>query len=150
MEVVLPTGELVRVGSCAVQKDAWHSVLPLPQLDGLFKGWLGSSGVVTKLGINVHPLPPVQKTFTVSTATVEDMYSYMLNLSNYEICDDLTAVTWWLAQVPIPSPFKPMPAERRRVVLLREHELVHREGRERLVRRSGRRSWLRNRRRTPR
>lgn len=109
MEVVLPTGELVRVGSCAVQEDAWHSVLPLPQLDGLFKGWLGSSGVVTKLGINVHPLPPLQRTFTVSAATVEDMYSYMLNLSNYEICDDLTAVSWWLAQVPIPSPFKPMP-----------------------------------------
>jgi FAD/FMN-containing dehydrogenase len=109
MEVVLPTGELVRVGSCAVQKDAWHSVLPLPQLDGLFKGWLGSSGVVTKIGINVHPFPPVQKTFTVSAASVDDMYSYMLNLSNYEICDDLTAVSWWLAQVPIPSPFIPKP-----------------------------------------
>ncbi|MHB9148875.1 MAG: FAD-binding oxidoreductase [Thermoleophilia bacterium] len=109
MEVVLPTGELVRVGSCAVQKDAWHSVLPLPQLDGLFKGWLGTSGVVTKLGIGVHPIPPIQKTFTVSATNVGHMYSYMLNLSNYEICDDLTAVSWWLAQVPIPYPFKPKP-----------------------------------------
>lgn len=111
MEVVLPTGELVRVGSCAVQKDAWHSVLPLPQMDGLFKGWLGSTGVVTKLGIGVHPIPPIQKTFTVSAANVDHMYSYMLNLSNYEICDDLTAVSWWLAQVPIPYPFKPKPDE---------------------------------------
>ena len=109
MEVVLPTGELVRVGSCAVREDAWHSCLPLPQLDGLFKGWLGSTGVVTKIGISVHPIPPLLKVFTVSCDNVEDMYSYMLNLSKYEMCDDLTAVSWWLAQVPIPYPFKVKP-----------------------------------------
>ena len=109
MEVVLPTGELVRVGSCAIQEDSWHSVLPLPQLDGLFKGWLGSSGVVTKIGLRVHPIPPVLKVFTVSTRNIEDMVSYMRNLGNYEICDDLTAVSWWLAQVPIPSPYIPKP-----------------------------------------
>ena len=109
MEVVLPTGELVRVGSCAIVEDAWHSTLPLPKLDGLFKGWLGTTGVVTKLGIAVHPIPPVLKVFTVSSENVEDMYSYMLNLSNYEICDDLTAVSWWLAQVPIPYPYRPKP-----------------------------------------
>lgn len=109
MEVVLPTGELVRVGSCAINPEAWHSVLPMPQLDGLFKGWLGTTGVVTKLGVNVHPAPPILKIFTVSCDNVEDMYSYMLNLSNYEICDDLTAVSWWLAQVPIPYPYKPKP-----------------------------------------
>lgn len=110
MEVVLPTGELTRVGSCAIQKDAWHSTLPLPKLDGLFKGWLGSTGVVTKIGINVHPAPPILKIFTVSCETVEDMYSYMFNLSNYEICDDITAVSWWLSQVPIPYPYKEKPS----------------------------------------
>jgi len=111
MEVVLPTGELVRVGSCAILKDAWHSTLPLPKLDGLFKGWLGSTGVVTKLGINVHPAPPLLKIFTVSCETTEEMYSYMYNLSNYEICDDITAVSWWLSQVPIPYPYTPKPED---------------------------------------
>ncbi len=111
MEVVLPTGELVRVGSCAIQENAWHSVLPMPQMDGLFKGWLGSTGVITKLGVGVHPIPPVLKVFTVSCDNVQDMYSYMLNLSNYEICDDLTAVSWWLAQVPIPYPYRAKPDE---------------------------------------
>ncbi len=109
MEVVLPTGELTRVGSCAIQKDAWHSTLPMPKLDGLFKGWLGTTGVVTKLGVNVHPAPPLLKIFTVSCETTEDMYSYMYNLSNYEICDDITAVSWWLSQVPIPYPYTPKP-----------------------------------------
>jgi len=109
MEVVLPTGELIRVGSCAIREDAWHSLLPLPQLDGLFKGWLGSTGVVTKMGTRVHPIPPILKVFTVSTHNIEDMTSYMVNLSNYEICDDLTAVSWWLSQVPIPYPYRPKP-----------------------------------------
>jgi hypothetical protein len=109
MEVVLPTGELVRVGSCAINPKAWHSCLPLPQMDGLFKGWLGSTGIVTKIGLSVHPIPPVLKVFTVSCENVEDMYSYMLNLAKYEMCDDMTAVSWWLAQVPIPSPYRPKP-----------------------------------------
>ncbi|RJR23388.1 MAG: FAD-binding oxidoreductase [Desulfobacteraceae bacterium] len=109
MEVVIPTGEVIRAGSCAINPEAWHSVLPMPQLDGLFKGWLGTTGIVTKLGINVHHSPPLLKIFTVCCDTVEDMYSYMLNLSNYEICDDLTGVSWWLAQVPIPYPYKPKP-----------------------------------------
>ncbi len=111
MEVVLPTGELVRIGSCAIREDAWHSLLPLPQLDGLFKGWLGTTGVVTKLGIRVHPIPPVLKVFTVSTENLEDMTSYLINLGNYEIADDLTAVSWWLAQVPIPYPYKEKPSD---------------------------------------
>ena len=111
MEVVLPTGELVRVGSCAIQEESWHSLLPLPQLDGLFKGWLGTSGVVTKMGVRVHPIPPLLKVFTVSTHNIEDMTSYMVNLGNYEICDDLTAVSWWLSQVPIPYPYREKPDE---------------------------------------
>ena len=109
MEVVLPTGELVRVGSCAIQEDSWHSVLPMPQLDGLFKGWLGTSGIVTKIGLRVHPIPPLLKVFTVSTEKIEDMASYLRTLSNYEICDDVTGVSWWLSQVPIPYPYRPKP-----------------------------------------
>jgi len=109
MEVVLPTGELVRVGSCAIQENAWHSCLPLPRMDGLFTGWLGTSGVVTKVGVRVHPIPPVLTVFTVSAENIEDMAAYMFNLGNYEICDDLTGVSWWLAQVPIPYPYKPKP-----------------------------------------
>ena len=47
MEVVLPTGELIRVGSCAVV-DSWHSRAPLPDLAGLFLGWQGSTGIVVR------------------------------------------------------------------------------------------------------
>ena len=109
MEVVLPDGELVRVGSCAIVDDAWHSCLPLPRVDGLFTGWLGTTGVVTKIGVRVHPIPPLLKVFTASAENIEDMASYMRTLGNYEICDDITGVSWWLSQVPIPYPYKPKP-----------------------------------------
>lgn len=112
MEVVLPTGELVRVGSCAIQEDAWHSCLPLPRLDGLFTGWLGTTGVITKLGVRVHPTPPILKVFTTSTENIGHMASYLRTLGNYEICDDLTGVSWWLSNVPIPYPYKPKPADK--------------------------------------
>ena len=111
MEVVLPTGELVRVGSCAIQEDSWHSCLPLPRVDGLFTGWLGTTGVITKIGLRVHPTPPILKVFTTSADTLGDMGAYLRNLGNYEICDDLTGVSWWLSQVPIPYPYKPKPEE---------------------------------------
>jgi glycolate oxidase len=111
MEVVLPTGELVRVGSCAIQEDAWHSCLPLPRMDGMFTGWLGTTGVITKLGVRVHPTPPILKVFTASTETLGHMASYLRTLGNYEICDDLTGVSWWLSNVPIPYPYVPKPAD---------------------------------------
>ncbi|MCG8642202.1 MAG: FAD-binding oxidoreductase [Desulfobacterales bacterium] len=109
MEVVLPTGELVRAGSCAIQEDSWHSCLPLPRVDGLFTGWLGTTGVVTKISVRVHPTPPILKVFTASTENIGHMASYLRTLGNYEICDDLTGVSWWLSQVPIPYPYKPKP-----------------------------------------
>jgi glycolate oxidase len=111
MEVVLPSGELVRVGSCAIQEDAWHSCMPLPRVDGLFTGWLGTTGIITKIGVRIHPIPPILKVFTTSTEKLGHMGAYLRNLGNYEICDDLTSVSWWLSQVPIPYPYKPKPAD---------------------------------------
>lgn len=111
MEVVLPTGELTRVGSCAIQKDSWHSMLPLPLVGGLFTGWLGTTGIVTKIGIYTPAIPPHVEIVNVATDDLNDMYKYMLEMSRYEIADDLTAVNWWLAQVPIPYPYKPMPKD---------------------------------------
>ena len=54
MEVVLPTGELVRVGSCSTSP-YWFSRAPLPDLSGLFLGWAGTTGIATKLAIKLYP-----------------------------------------------------------------------------------------------
>jgi glycolate oxidase len=54
LEVVLPTGEVTRIGSCAVSS-YWFSRAPLPDLAGLFLGWTGTTGVITRLAIKLYP-----------------------------------------------------------------------------------------------
>jgi len=56
IEVVLPTGEVCNVGSCAVVPK-WFARPPLPDLAGLFLGWHGSTGIITKLSIRLYPKP---------------------------------------------------------------------------------------------
>jgi len=105
MEVVLPTGEIAKVGSCAFS-DSWHSLFPLPMLSGLFVGWLGTTGIVTKLGVWVVEAPPYRDVVTVKADTIEDMTRYMIRFRKTYAADELTAVSWWLAQVPIPYPYQ--------------------------------------------
>lgn len=54
LEAVLPTGEIVRLGSCSTS-DYWFARAPLPDLSGLFLGWAGTTGVITKLAIKLFP-----------------------------------------------------------------------------------------------
>jgi glycolate oxidase len=56
LEVVLPTGEVCKIGSGSVS-DNWFSRDPLPDLAGLFLGWLGTTGIVTKLSLQLFPRP---------------------------------------------------------------------------------------------
>ncbi len=54
MEVVLPTGEVCKLGSGSISPN-WFSRDPLPDLMGLFLGWLGTTGIVTKLSLQLFP-----------------------------------------------------------------------------------------------
>jgi len=54
LEVVLPTGEVCRIGSCSVSP-YWFSLAPLPDLAGFFLGWFGTTGIITKLGVRLYP-----------------------------------------------------------------------------------------------
>ncbi len=54
LEVVLPTGELARVGSPSVSP-YWFGRAPLPDLAGMFLGWAGTTGIVTKLAVKLFP-----------------------------------------------------------------------------------------------
>lgn len=56
LEVVLPTGEICRLGSCAVSP-YWFARECLPDLVGLFTGWYGTTGIVTKISIQLFPKP---------------------------------------------------------------------------------------------
>jgi glycolate oxidase len=65
MEVVLPTGDICKLGSCAVSP-YWFTRDPLPDLIGLFLGWLGTTGVVTKLSIQLFPKPKLREVLVFS------------------------------------------------------------------------------------
>jgi FAD/FMN-containing dehydrogenase len=56
MEVVLANGEVCKLGSGSISPN-WFSRDPLPDLMGLFLGWLGTTGIVTKLSIQLFPKP---------------------------------------------------------------------------------------------
>ena len=54
LEVVLPNGEVCKIGSGSVSP-YWFAIAPLPNLAGLFLGCFGTTGVITKLGLKLYP-----------------------------------------------------------------------------------------------
>ncbi len=110
MEVVLPTAEVVKLGSAAYS-DSWHSTMPLPQMQGLFVGWLGTTGIVTKLGVWIFPIRPYKDVLTIAAADADAITKYMVHWRHYSLCDEVTAVSWWLAQIPIVFPYREKPKD---------------------------------------
>ncbi|RAH81585.1 FAD-linked oxidase-like protein [Aspergillus japonicus CBS 114.51] len=74
MEVVLPTGELIRTGMGAMKDSA---LFPLfkggygPSVDGLF--YQSNLGVVTKIGMHITPAPEAYATVEVSVPQESDL-----------------------------------------------------------------------------
>ncbi len=98
LEVVLPTGERVRVGSCAIV-DSWHSRSPLPDLAGMFLGWQGATGIVTKGALQIWPEPPVRKRHFLAVYDADTAYRLMLGLCRKDIFDDLACLSWPLGKM---------------------------------------------------
>ncbi len=88
LEVVLGSGDLVKVGSCSLSK-YWYGRQPLPDLAGLFIGWEGTTGIVTKAAIKLWPKLPFREDFTGLTFKMDMGVPVMLKLSKagLGICD---------------------------------------------------------------
>ncbi len=97
MEAVLPTGEIVRIGSCSTTP-YWFSRAPLPDLAGLFLGWSGTTGVVTKLAIKLFP----NRRFNdVAVFVVEDpelVPDILHKITGVGLAEDVTA---WMTPKPV-------------------------------------------------
>jgi len=59
LEVVLPNGELYKLGSCAVS-DYWFARGPIPDFIGMFISSFGTMGIITKLSIKLFPKPKLR------------------------------------------------------------------------------------------
>lgn len=54
LEVILPNGDICKLGSCCVS-DYWFTRGPIPDLIGLFISSFGTMGIATKLSIKIYP-----------------------------------------------------------------------------------------------
>lgn len=90
IEVVLPTGELCRIGSCSVSPYWFSKGPPLPDLSGLFLGWFGTTGIITKLGLKLYPCKKMRDVMLFLTDKAELVPDIMLKLSHTEMVEDVT------------------------------------------------------------
>jgi FAD/FMN-containing dehydrogenase len=93
LEVILSSGEVVRTGAWAVS-DVPFSRAPLPDLTGLFVSWQGTTGLVTKLAVQLKPDPPKRKRLFILTYDRATTYELMRRLARLKIFDDIGGLSW--------------------------------------------------------
>jgi len=100
LEVVLPTGEVCKIGSSSVSP-YWFSIAPLPDLAGLFLGWFGTTGVITKLGLRLYPKKEMRdiEMFVVEDPTL--VPDVIHRVTHTEMTEDI-----FIAAQPYPLVFK--------------------------------------------
>ncbi len=92
MEVVLPTGEVCKIGSCSVSP-YWFTRGPLPDLSGLFIGWFGTTGVVTKLSIKLYPKPRYREAMAFSTDDIDLITDAIFEVMQLDLLEDFFLIT---------------------------------------------------------
>jgi glycolate oxidase len=112
MEVVLPTGEVVKIGSCSVSP-YWFSRWPLPDIAGLFAGWQGATGVVTKIALQLWPRRPhMQQKFLITTGT-RPTIQFIRKLGRTRACEEVWAVPYDMTQANPDVPIRMVLSEER-------------------------------------
>lgn len=96
LEVVLPTGEVAKVGSCATSP-YWFSRAPLPDLAGLFLGWHGTTGVVTRLAVKLYPCRPFNDVLIFVIEDPELGPEVIRRISRVGVAEDVLA---WMSPKP--------------------------------------------------
>jgi glycolate oxidase len=100
LEVVLPTGEVCKIGTCSVSP-YWFARAPLPDLAGLFLGWFATTGVITKVGLKLYPKKKIRdaESFVVEDPNLVPDIIY--RLTHTEMTEDIV-----VAAQPYPPIFK--------------------------------------------
>ena len=96
MEVVLPSGEVVKTGSCSVSPQ-WFGRTPLPDLSGLFLGWAGTTGIVTRLGIKLFPSYKHNDVLIFVAEDADVMPEMISRLTSTQVAEDMTP---WMSPKP--------------------------------------------------
>lgn len=98
LEVVLPTGEICLVGSPSIGP-YWISKGPtLPDLSGLFLGWLGCTGIITKVGLKLYPNKKIRDAELFVTDRVDLIPHILYKLTHLEMLEDINV---WFQPKPL-------------------------------------------------
>ncbi len=92
MEVVLPTGEICKIGSCSVSP-YWFTRGPLPDLPGLFIGWFGTTGIVTKLSIKLYPKPKYRDVMAFVTDDIDSITKAVFEANQLDLLEDFFLIS---------------------------------------------------------
>jgi FAD/FMN-containing dehydrogenase len=98
LEAVLPDGTVVRTGSGAVVA-SWYGRAPLPDLTGLFVSTQGTTGVVTKVALQLQPRPPFRARWFAFAYELTAAYRAMDALARTGSFDDVGLMTWPAAKM---------------------------------------------------
>jgi glycolate oxidase len=89
LEVVLPTGELCRFGSIAIGA-GWFANHPLPDI-GLFLGWSGTTGIITKVSIRLFPAKRIRGIGTFVLEHEDLVPGVIFKLTHTQMAEDIVA-----------------------------------------------------------
>jgi glycolate oxidase len=98
LEVVLPTGDICKIGSPSLGP-YWFSKGPtLPDLSGLFLGWLGTTGIFTKVGLKLYPNKKCRDVELFVTDRVDLVSEILYKLTHLEMLEDINV---WFQPKPL-------------------------------------------------
>jgi len=89
LEVVLPTGEVCHIGSVAIGA-GWFTNHPLPDV-GLFLGWCGTTGIITKLSIRLFPCKRIRGVGTFVLEHEDLVPEAVYKLTHTQMAEDIVA-----------------------------------------------------------
>src|SRR5437588_3573388 len=93
LEAVLADGDVVRTGSGGVV-GRWFSRAPLPDLSGVFVSTQGTTGIVTRIALQLQPKPPYRRRWLAFAEDLESAYGTMRGLARTGSFDDCGLMTW--------------------------------------------------------
>ena len=97
LEVVLPTGEVIKTGSWTYPQIGPHSRYFGPDLTGLFLSSFGTLGVITKAVIKLFPKPEVVKAKLIGYEDLKSPIKDVGRLLRQEIADRIFGHNWVLS-----------------------------------------------------
>jgi len=98
LEVVLPTGEVCRIGSASISPYWFSKGPPLPDLSGLFLGWFGTTGIITKLGLKLYPCKKLRDVEIFVTDNPDLVPDIVFKLTHLEMLEDINI---WFQAYPL-------------------------------------------------